>query len=372
MHTVNFSDWLKAEYARHPEAYGDLAQQSLVVVAVSVRRWRGQRLIKAAEVAVSGVPLGVTAVTTQPRWSLVPERVRAEFDAVALGVTDLIESMTANSGQAGEDDDEGETSSLIFRRGLHIVDAANWPRLVKLLGVARTQWNRLADDLCTEEGYAALREDVAKRVRGAIAAEGDFKVGAEAVDALVAKVVSLVPSPSALRTRFGITFLKLPIRLDQPVESDTPGGPSVALEAIEVAVRKPREALAKAADAFASQLVEPGPDGKLRAAQPTRKTKNKGVVTVRRSTAGRSVQAAGAAARDFLGFGGFVDPELRAAVEVWAAELPVDAGAADAVAKTLRDDDALALACAEKALKVAALARDESQMCAAVAARARP
>lgn len=349
----NFTDWLRTEFAARPEAFGRLAQQSLAVVAVSTSRWRGQRLIQTAEISVGGRKVENEAATTKPRWTLLPDDLKSQFDAIALGVQQCIAMYAVNNGDGGKDDDEDGVEPLVLRRGMYAVDAANLPRLKALLLNARRHWNRLADDLCTEEGHAKLLDQVKDKVGVSL-----FPV-----------VAPLVPNRSTLRTKFGLRFYKMPIRLDAPPDAtadEREGAAAAALEALETVVRRPRESLAAACDALAVQLV--AADGTARV--PVRTDKTTGaVVPGRRTIKTASVLAGRKAADAFAAFGGFVDPELKAAVATLAALLPDEKGAAEAVAAKLREDDALAVAVGAAANKVAALARDEDLMCAAVTSR---
>lgn len=375
---TNFTDWLRDRYRADPGRLRRYAGDALYVVGLRRRRWRGRRHIKGALVVVPGLeqqaaqlPSGETVAPaekthTDPQWVLLPDEDKEQFEALEQGVAALIEQYAANAdaegGRKGKGDDEEDEEQVNFiGRGLYVIDAASYPRLKDLMQMARTQWARAADALCTEDGYAALHERVRAKFAGHPGAYEQV-------------IAPLVPDRDALRAKFGLFFTRLPFRFDagladsgsQPAPADAAadeaeGAGRLAVEALELAVRKPRARLTRVLTALAEQLVAREPDGTLSARQVTQTTAAGQTLKRPRVTRAKSLQAARRAVVGAANWERFLGPELRAALDAVLAELPEAGG--DAYAKKLRCDDRAALHLGRLLVAAADCAADEAAMC---------
>lgn len=340
-----FRDYLRSEYAANPADLGGLADAACRLVRVRRSRWRGYRVARGAEVKVKGEEVPAEAVS-KLRWDLLPEATKKVFSAVEKSVKDALDRY-ATGGRMAQDD-ETKLSSLVGN-GVVVVDSLKFPRLKQLLDASAEALAREADDLCTEEGYAKLLEGIRKKV-GETHWPG---------------VVSLIPGRDKLRSKFGLTYELLPVRLaPDPDRDEEPaaaaGRGNAAMDVLEVAVRQPRERLAEACEHFADVLAHPAPGG----------TRVVGVSDAgrKRVVPAKTVRAVVDEVDAFGGFDRFADDRLREALAQLRSRLPRAAADDAATARHLSADDAAAIDLAGAAAYVARAARDEAGMCAGLAA----
>lgn len=355
--TSRFRQFLENEYAADPSQLGGLADRVCRLVRVVRSHWRGQYKIRRAKVLVDNEEIDPKVVGGLT-WKFLPKDIRREFAALENSIDRALRLYSVGGGHSSE----RQMASLVGN-GVYVVDTAYWPRLQSLLEAAAQSWAQIADRLCTEEGY----EELMRKIREAV---GDDHFEAEK---------RRFPSRHLLRSKFGLHYEVLPVRLAPDTDRDAEPGVargrrSVVLDAIESVVRGPREALADALEHFANTLTTPAPSGdpvndriaRPGTCQPDGNTYRPRVVRV------ATVAAVSAALEQYRSFGRYVDPELRSALQLLVQFWPTRSEDDEHLARTLTRSDSDAVRYAVLALRVAQAARDENGMCAAIASAMQP
>lgn len=341
--------FISGRYGLDPVGLSKFATTSSVLVRITRRYWRGQKVMGQAEVTVENRKVE-EAAATQPRWKLLPTKVRDQFAALDAAVDMLIRTHCVYP----KADPDGPTP-LLTGGGNYAVDAANWPSVQASLRQAQAAWGAAADSWCTADGYEEFHSLLKAQI-----GDADYE-----------RVVELVPARDKLRTKFGLDVAVLPIRLAEDVGGDAgaeAGREAVVVELIEAAVRRPREEAAAAWLSLADQLAVPDGVGGLDPVRPTRRSADGTETSVGRQVPVRSLAAV---RRDTLALfraERYVDGELRSRAEAVLAELPEAADALNAHRKKLSTDDPAAVNLSKLLRAAAASALDESAMCRALEA----
>jgi hypothetical protein len=137
--------FLEKEYGADPAAVSRFASTACQLVRVRRRWWRGRPAIARADVTVDGKVMNADA-TTQPHWSLVPDKMKAEFGSFEKAVDQILADYCVSKGR-----DEDGNEPLLIGDGTYAIDAAAWPRVKKLLEAVQSRWGAIADQWCTED-----------------------------------------------------------------------------------------------------------------------------------------------------------------------------------------------------------------------------
>lgn len=346
-----FRRWLAEQFRADPVSVGKYAATACRPVRVTRRWWRGQRVMDAQAEVKLGVNEVAAGARTQPRWRLIPDDMKLEFQKLDRAVDRVVSRYTVDGDDA---------VPLALGDGVYVIDAAELPDAQRRLSELQEAWGRSADRWTTEDGYARLHEQLA----------------AQMGDASYKEAKALVPDRHRLRAAFGLIVRPLAVRLvpdaaDDPATRAAVEGNTVAL--LAAAVVRPREQLAAGVSALAGRLCEPDAAAGFRPLKPTR-TVAGAAREVSRTVTADAVAAARRAVDEFAPYAPRTDPRLRHAWGAAAAELPAE-GAPDAlaaVAARLKVQDADALRVGIILTKVAEAARDETGMCEEFALRRRP
>ena len=344
-----FRNWLADQFRADPAGVGRYAANACRPVRVNRRWWRGQRKMDRTAVKVDNADVP-EAARTDPRWRLVPDEMKAEFQALERSVDQLVGRYVV----------EDENGALALGDGVYVVDAADLPEVSRRLSQFQDAWSRSADRWTTEDGYQRLHALLKEQV------------GEASYD----RVKDLVPPRHELRARFALIVRPLAMRLVPDADDDPQTRAAVednTVTLLEAAVRRPREQLAAVLEGLACRLVTPGADDEYVPLKPSRTVRGAQQV-VSRNIPAQALVAAREALDRYRPLLERADPALRSAWQAAAMELP-DAAAVDAVgafARRLRDQDADALRAGMILLRAARAARDESGMCQEFANRRRP
>jgi hypothetical protein len=341
----SFAAWLESRYEADPDKFGRFAGASLRLVSLRRRRWRGQRIIKNSKVEVDGRAVNEKSIT-RSRWDLIPDRVKALFSSLEASA-DQVMAMCVSSGAS---DDEARAGVSLLNRGIYAIPSPAWAAFDAAMTKVAEAWDRTADQLCTEDGYAELVKEI------------EDKLGAE--DFQLAQ--RYVPTRAELRPKFGLEWSVLPVSLEAAPSDDAArkaGTKAVALEVLEAVVRGPRERLAEACSNFANVLTVPTPGGGWAAKQTVRKDKHGNPVPGKRGVQTDSVRAVRTAIDEFLRYQGFADAETVAMAKALSTRVAAADGPARAIARRLTDDDDEALDLAADLRTMAEVAADETRMC---------
>lgn len=340
---TTFRDWLAREYDADPQKLGGLADGMFRLVRVQRSRWRGRATVTDGHVTVGGSEAPPAAVS-RPSWNLLPDAVREQFAALE-GVVDAALKLYACGGLH---DDSDDAPRVLVGNGVYVVDAGNWPRLETILRETAARWAAAADALCTEDEYQAMVDQVREKVGG---------------EDLFARVEGLIPARAALRNKFGLVYFPLPVRMapeaDRRRDAQAENGRrAVVVEAVEAAVRGPRQRLADALTQFADLLAKPdgsphrpvGKDGRPR----PRTVRVTSVARVQEELAALPAQP---------------DAATRQAIDQLTPYLVgPDSGRGD-LARVLAANDETAATTAGLCRAAAAALTDDANLCAAFTAR---
>jgi hypothetical protein len=241
-----FRNWLADQFRADPAGVGRYAANACRPVRVNRRWWRGQRKMDRTAVKVDNADVP-EAARTDPRWRLVPDEMKAEFQALERSVDQLVGRYVV----------EDENGALALGDGVYVVDAADLPEVNRRLAQFQDAWSRAADRWTTEDGYQRLHALLKEQV------------GEASYD----RVKDLVPPRHELRARFALVVRPLAMRLVPDSDDDPETRAAVednTVTLLEAAVRRPREQLAAVLEGLAGRLVTPGADDEYVPLKPSR------------------------------------------------------------------------------------------------------
>lgn len=237
---MTLREFLEREYTSDPAVLGRIAQDSYYLVKTRRSYWRGQRVIKNSKITVGDKEIQ-EGLTSEPRWNLLPDKLKSEFSAINQNIDRVLEQYCIGGI---DDEDTGELNSLIGN-GVYVVDKMCWPRLSQLLTAASNNWAESADSYCTEDGYEQLLGDIKE------------KLGEDIFE----DVKELVPKREVLRRKFKFLFEVLPVRMTQDPQQQedshaASGRMSLVIDTLESAIKYPRVKLSEGITHFLKTIAE--------------------------------------------------------------------------------------------------------------------
>lgn len=345
-----FRTYLENTYAKDPTKISRFASDAFVLIRIRQRYWKGYKKVGKADVTADNVAVDEETVT-RPSWKLCPKEVLNLFQAKSDGIRTLVATYCFHPKKENGDDEDldgadAETGTILVGGGRYAVDAAHWPRLQRMLAVAKDDWAAAADEWTTEDGYQKFH-DLLKAERG---------------DSVYSHIKELVPDRHTLRSRYGLFYRKAPVRIVEDTTGDPvgeEGRKGELVDLLDLAVRPPRLAAAGVWRELAEKLITP--DGQ--ALIPVRTNAKGETVTTTRGLKPQSVNACREETEALIRSDRYLDDTLIDLRNVVAKEIPDAPDALKAYTKTLNSDDAAAVRLGTLLVKAAAAAADEAGMC---------